>query len=84
MFLLKLAEDLNELVEGLILSALFNMKRQRKYVKGIPVNRVVVLLHIEKESEFVGNVVVGLHLAVDSPLVRQVSLRGRLAFFSDA
>ena len=51
--LLILAEDLDEFVVYLISRALCYVEGERKYVKWVPVDRLVVLAHVEEEGEFV-------------------------------
>lgn len=50
---LELAEDGDELEVDLVCRALRDVERQREHVEGVPVDRLVVLGHVEEESEFV-------------------------------
>lgn len=51
--LLILAEDLDELVVYLISRALCYVEGQGQHIERVPVDRLVVLAHVEEEGEFV-------------------------------
>lgn len=74
MLFFALPKNLHEFVVDLVSRALGYMKGQRKDIKRVAVDRLVVLWHVEEKSEFVGQVVISLHFCVNSPLVWQISL----------
>ena len=78
---LELAEHGDELEVDLISGALRNVEREREDVKRVALNRLVILGHVEEQGELVRQVVVGLHLRVDAPLIREVLLNRRFSLF---
>ena len=82
--LLELAEDLDKLEVHLVGGALRDVERQGQHIEGVALYGLVVLRHVEEQGELVGQVVVCLHLRIDTPLVGEVGLRGGVRVFGAA
>ena len=69
-----MVEYLQEFKEGLVTGTFFDVEGQRQHLEGVSADRPVVLRHVIEQCVLVRQVIVGFHLCIDAPLIRDVGL----------